>query len=181
MRYRWLAIAALVLAGLGAFAFLAPLSFLPGVSDAPPAGRAPPQFDRTVQVQGGRLVLPSVAGTPATVHFSVTNSGTSDTVYLTELIIEGAGRAEFFETAGPDMRPLVNVAVQPGATVRFDQGSAQIALADYGETIVPGQTLDMTLGFSDAGRITVPLRVESAVGQGGALRPDGVAVPSARP
>jgi copper(I)-binding protein len=181
MRYRWFAIAAVILAGVAAFAFLGPLSFLPGVSDAPSAGRTPPVFEQQVRAEGGRLVLPSVAGVPATVHFSISNSSGRDTFYLTGLAIEGAGRAAFFETAGPDMRPLVNVAVQPGASVRFDTASPQVALADYGENVVPGQVLDMTLEFGNAKQLTLPIRVESAIGPGGTVRPDGVAGASPRP
>lgn len=162
-----------VLAGAGVVAFWWPI--FPGAEDESQT-QAPlaPDFEQRVRVAGGQLVLPPVAGGPATIHFEVTNLGNANDVFIREVAIEHTGTAEFYETAGPDMRRLDQISISPGKTVSFGAQERQVVLANYDSTVVPGASVGMKLTLSDGQTLSVPLTVRSAVGQGGTTAPSGV-------
>lgn len=166
MRFRWYAVILGSFALLGGLAFLWPLNSLPELANPPTISATKPGKERSVQVQGGQLVLPPVAGTPAAVQFKVINIG-KNTVFLTGVAIENTTRSAIFETVGPDMRPLTNVALHPGDSVNFGLGSTRVVLSEYGEDVLPGRRLRMTLRFADNTTSSFPLTVTSAIGEDG--------------
>lgn len=169
MRTRWYAAALGTLAVVGVVAFVGPVGFWPEFTSTDPITASKPGKERSVSVEGGTFVLPSVAGTLAMVHFKVSNTGNQDTVFINGVSIENATKTDMFETVGPDMRPLTNVTIHPGETVDFGLDSNRLVRSNYGEDIQPGNTVQMTLRFADGETLTVPLEVTSAVRQGGAV------------
>lgn len=167
MSKTWFAVGLATLAVFGGIAFVGPVGFLPEVANPDTISATKPGKEQSVRVEAGRMVLPSVAGALAMVHFKVTNNGKNDTVFINGVAIENASRTDMFETVGPDMRPLTNIAVHPGETVEFGLDSNRLVRSDYGEDVLPGATVQMTLRFADSRTLSVPLKVVSAISQGG--------------
>lgn len=55
---KWRIVVVVILLVTAAVVFLGPLMFAPAISDAPAVADNAPRFERSVQVEDGRLVLP---------------------------------------------------------------------------------------------------------------------------
>lgn len=120
-----------------------------------------PDFEQTVAIEPGTLVLPTVAGAPATIHFDATNVGEKNAVYIRAVSIEHTDHATMFTPRGADIRRLSNVPIHPGETVTFGSATNQLVLSDYDSSVVPGTSLRMRIGLSNGQVVDVPLTVES--------------------
>lgn len=97
-------------------------------------------------------------------YLSITNNGK-----VAEALLAAsspvAARVEFHQTTIVDgmarMRPLSEVEIAPGATVRIAPGGIHLMLVDLKAPLTPGTTVPLTLEFRVAGRITVELNVEA--------------------
>jgi len=108
---------------------------------------------------------PTVAGMPMGVaYLSITNNGRTDDVLLAASS-PVAARVEFHQTTLTDgmarMRPLAEIVVPAGATVKVEPGGIHLMLVDLRAPLEAGKSVPLELQFRHAGRITVQLSIES--------------------
>ena len=76
-----------------------------------------------------------------------------------------AARVEIHHTTLVDgmarMRPLAEIPIPAGATVKIEPGGMHLMLVDLGAPLVAGKPVPLTLVFRVAGRVTVDLAVEA--------------------
>jgi copper(I)-binding protein len=123
------------------------------------------------QYEVGKLVIghpwsrPTAAGVSVGVaYLSVTNNGAQPEV-LTGASSPAAASVQFHETTISEgmarMRPLSEVTIPPGATVKLEPGAAHLMLVDLKAPLEPGKSVPLTLQFRNAGKITVQLAVDA--------------------
>ncbi|MEJ2458232.1 MAG: copper chaperone PCu(A)C [Novosphingobium sp.] len=127
------------------------------------AGTNGPNARPGIVVSDGRLVLPIVAGRPAAVYFSIRNDGT-DAATLAGVHVAEADKAEMHKTEGRTMSAVNSVALAPGETVAFAPGGYHVMAFGLPGTLKPGETVELTLTFSDGDKVPVPLRIETIGG-----------------
>jgi len=97
-------------------------------------------------------------------YFSITNRGKVADA-LVAASSPAAARVEIHQTSISDgmarMRPLREVVISPGATVKVESGGIHLMLVDLKQPLTPTATVPLTLRFREAGEITVQLSVES--------------------
>ena len=97
-------------------------------------------------------------------YFTITNRGKAEDV-LVAASTPAAERVEIHQTSISDgmarMRPLNEVAIAAGATVKVEPGGIHLMLVDLKQPLTPQVYVPLTLQFRAAGNITVQLRVES--------------------
>ena len=119
----------------------------------------------------GKLVIghpwsrPTPAGMPMGVaYLSITNKGTEPDV-LTGASSTGAASVQFHQTTISDgmarMRPLSEVTIAPGATVKVEPGHVHLMLVGLKAPLELGKFVPLTLEFRRAGSITVQLAIEA--------------------
>lgn len=123
------------------------------------------------QAQTGALLVdhawsrPTAPGMPMGVaYLSITNRGT----VADELIgasTPAAGSVEMHETSIVDgmarMRPIPQIAIPPGATVKVEPGGIHLMLVDLKAALERGKTVPLVLEFRHAGKVTVQLAIEA--------------------
>jgi len=76
-----------------------------------------------------------------------------------------AANVEFHQTTFADgmarMRPLPEIVIAPGQSVKIEPGGIHLMLVDLKSALVSGKPVPLTLEFRVAGRITVDLGVEA--------------------
>jgi len=108
---------------------------------------------------------PTAAGMPMGVgYLTITNHGkTADALIAARSPL--AGGVEIHQTTISDgvarMRPLAEVVIAPGTTVKIEPGGIHLMLVDLKEPLAPGKSLPLTLDFRRAGSLTVELKVEA--------------------
>jgi len=123
------------------------------------------------QYELGKLVIghpwsrPTAAGMPMGVaYLSITNNGTEPEV-LTGASSPAAASVQFHQTTISDgmarMRPLTEVTIAPGATVKLEPGAIHLMLVDLKAPLVAGKSVPLTLEFRNAGNITVQLTIDA--------------------
>jgi copper(I)-binding protein len=98
-------------------------------------------------------------------YLSITNNGkVADALLAASSPV--ATRVEIHQTTIIDgvarMRPLAEVGIAAGATVKIEPGGIHLMLVDLRTPLTAGKTVPLTLDFRVAGRITVDLKIESA-------------------
>ena len=119
-----------------------------------------PSGEPTIEI-GPARAAPPVAGSSQVV-LEVRNTGDgSDTI--TGAGTPAAVAAELHLTTIEDgraqMRPVDEVEVPPGQTVRFRPGDLHLMLVVPDQTVTVGGTFDLTLHFERSGDVTVPVSV----------------------
>lgn len=104
------------------------------------------------------------------IYFTVTNgSGTADT--LLSASADVAARTELHETrivqGMMQMRPLGELVLAPGETVRFKPGGKHVMLLGLRQPLTAGDAHQLTLTFAEAGAVTVTFTVRAAGGMSG--------------
>lgn len=123
------------------------------------------------QYELGKLVIghpwsrPTAAGMPMGVaYLSITNNG-SEAETLISASSPAAASVQFHQTTIADgmarMRPLAEITVAPGATVKIEPGGIHLMLVDLKAPLEPGKLVPLTLVFRKAGAITVQLAIEA--------------------
>jgi copper(I)-binding protein len=118
----------------------------------------------------GKLVIghPWSRATPAgmsmgVAYLSITNNGAQPEV-LTAASSPAAASVQFHQTTISDgmarMRPLTEVTIAPGATVKLEPGAIHLMLVDLKAPLEPGKSVPLTLEFRNAGKITVQLTID---------------------
>ena len=108
---------------------------------------------------------PTAAGMPMGVaYLAIANHGKSADA-LIAASSPAAARVEIHQTSLVDgvarMRPLTEVPIAAGASVKLEPGGIHLMLVDLKAPLTPGKAMPLTLEFRDAGRISVNLDVES--------------------
>ena len=123
------------------------------------------------QYEVGNLVIghpwsrPTAAGMSMGVaYLSITNNGTLTEV-LTGASSPAADAVQFHQTTISDgmarMRPLTELSIAPGATVKVEPGGIHLMLVGLKAPLESGKSVPLTLEFRHAGRITVQLAIEA--------------------
>ena len=97
-------------------------------------------------------------------YLSITNHGTAPDA-LVAASTPAAASVEFHETridgGMARMRPLTEIAVAPGATVKIQPGGIHLMLVGLEAPLELGKSIPLTLEFRAAGKITVELFIEA--------------------
>ena len=120
-----------------------------------------PDAQQGLAVSDGMLVLPAVKGNPGAAYFSLSN-GSDKAVTLAGISIDAAESAEMHETKNGKMGAVDQVDVAPGQTVKFERGGMHVMTFNLRPEVAAGNTVEMTLTFSDGGKLSAPLKVEAA-------------------
>jgi|SRR5688572_13180235 copper(I)-binding protein len=106
---------------------------------------------------------PTAPGMPMGVaYLTITNNGkVPDALVAASTPV--AARVEFHQTSFADgmarMRPLQEIVVAPGQTIKVEPGGIHLMLVELESALVTGASVSLTLQFRVAGRITVELSV----------------------
>jgi len=108
---------------------------------------------------------PTAAGMPMGVaYLTITNHGKVPDA-LVAASTPAAANVEFHQTSFTDgmarMRPLQEIVIAPGQSVKIEPGGIHLMLVDLRSALVSGKTVPLTLEFRVAGRITVELSIEA--------------------
>jgi copper(I)-binding protein len=111
----------------------------------------------------------TAAGMPMGVaYLSITNNG-KDADVLIAASTPAAARVEMHQTTITDgiarMRPLGELVIEPGSTVKIEPGGIHLMLVDLKAPLEAGKPVPLELTFRRAGRITLRLAVSGFVGQ----------------
>jgi iron complex outermembrane recepter protein len=123
------------------------------------------QYELGALVIGHPWSRPTAAGMPMGVaYLSITNNGKTPDA-LIAASSPAAARVEFHQTTFADgmarMRPLAEVAIPAGATVKIEPGGIHLMLVDLKTAFEIGKSVPLELQFRNAGKVTVALSVES--------------------
>jgi copper(I)-binding protein len=107
----------------------------------------------------------TAAGMPMGVaYLNITNLGKKADA-LIAASTPAAARVEMHHTTLVDgmarMRPLREIAIAAGATVKIEPGGIHLMLVDLKAPLVAGEPVPLTLEFRVAGRVTVELDVKA--------------------
>lgn len=111
-------------------------------------------------VSAARLVLPAVKGSPGAAYFAVAN-GSSGTIAIAAVSIDGAAKAEMHQTVGGTMTPVERIDIAPGTAVAFEPGALHVMAYDLADKLKPGTTTEMTITFADGDKVSSPVKIES--------------------
>jgi copper(I)-binding protein len=105
-------------------------------------------------------------------YFTLANDGETEDA-LIAASTPAAARVEFHQTTLADgmarMRPLAQISVSPGQTVKVEPGGIHLMLVQLSQSLVAGQQVPLTLEFRNAGKVEIQLRI----GNPPAARVDG--------
>ena len=116
----------------------------------------------------GVLMLPVVAGNPGAAYFELANTGETDAT-LAGVYVDGAETSEMHQTEGGSMSPVETVDVPAGGTVEFARGGLHVMAFGLPETLKPGDSVEMTLTFSDGDKLSIPLELQGVTGDAGGM------------
>ncbi|HET9629598.1 MAG TPA: copper chaperone PCu(A)C [Novosphingobium sp.] len=129
---------------------------------------AAPETKPGLALSGGKLVLPAVKGNPAAAYFTLAN-GSGKPVSIAAIEVAGAGMAMMHETkqvAGhSEMVMLDNPTIAPGASLVFARGGKHVMVMDPPADLKPGETVELTLTFSDGDKLSAPLGIVGPAGE----------------
>jgi iron complex outermembrane recepter protein len=122
------------------------------------------EFKAGALVVGHPWSRPTMPGMPMGVaYFTVTNNGAKADALL-RATTPAAASVEMHETRIEDgvarMRPLTEIEIAPGATIKVQPGGIHLMLVDLKQPLVRGTRVPLTLEFRAAGKVTVELAIE---------------------
>ncbi|RIV91901.1 copper chaperone PCu(A)C [Aurantiacibacter xanthus] len=131
-------------------------------SDENAAATSSPDAPAGISVTDGRLSLPAVKGNPAAVYFTIRNVS-EEPVTIRAVTVAGAGSAQLHETTEyggkMDMQELVQVPVQPGGEVVFEQAGKHVMAFDLDDDLAPGGETEVTLTFVNGDKVSFPAKL----------------------
>lgn len=109
--------------------------------------------------------LPVAAGIPTGVaYLTVTNNGPGEELLLGART-PAAESVHMHQTVTSDgiarMRPLTQLAIPPGGTIRIAPGGIHFMLMGLRKPLTVGEDIPLTLLFKNAGEVQVTIKVES--------------------
>lgn len=134
------------------------------------AVEAPPEGPAGITVTDGRFNMPTVAGNPGALYFTIANADAAATSILVAEVI-GAGRAELHQTAQVNgamtMQETLEVPVPAGETVKFAPGGLHVMAFDLDPSMAVGGETEVTLTFSNNDKLSFPVKILAAGDEGG--------------
>jgi hypothetical protein len=113
-----------------------------------------------LEVSDGYIQLPFLPMRPGAAYFVVTNKG-EKAVSLTGVSIDGAKKAEIHRTDGDSMASVEQIAMAPGASVRFEPGGLHVMVFDLDPGLPERASTNLTLIFADGDRVTAPIKIRT--------------------
>ncbi|MEG3179543.1 copper chaperone PCu(A)C [Sphingomonas sp. LT1P40] len=108
--------------------------------------------------------LPAVQGRPGAAYFNVKGGGSATS--LLAVSTAAAIRTELHEMKHEGgmmtMKPLKDVAIPAGQTVKFAPGGKHVMLFDIAPTVRAGTTVPLRLAFADGRTVEVTAAVKAA-------------------
>src|SRR5690606_27871943 len=104
---------------------------------------------------------PAVSGNPGAVYFDLVN-GTEAELIVRSASVAGAGQTMMHVTSETGMEEVLQVAVDPGQTFRFEPGGHHLMVSDLPATTVAGGEAEVTLTFAGGDKVSFPAEVRSA-------------------
>ena len=151
-------VSVLLAAALGACEAQAPEPAASGAADATPEN-AP-----GISLGDARVQLPVVPGRPGVAYFTVSQANGAPRK-LVGVHVEGAGRTELHQSQQEggvtSMKPVAEVAIEPGKTVKFEPGGYHVMLFD--PALTAGEPTELTVTFDNGDKASVAAAV-AAVG-----------------
>ena len=127
----------------------------PAPAEATPSPAASAQG---IVLSDARVQLPVVSGRPGAAYFTLTQA-TGAARKLTGVTVALAGRAEMHETVGGTMKPLSDVALTPGTTLKFEPGGKHVMLFDLDPKLRFQKEVALTVTLDDGERATAQAAV----------------------
>jgi periplasmic copper chaperone A len=127
-------------------------------SEAPEQAEGAPDAPDGITVANGRLMLPAVAGNPGAVYFDVENSSDRNMI-IRAVSVAGAGSAEMHNK---DMQMVLQSAVPPGGSTKFEPGGHHIMAMSLADTVTAGGEAEVTLTFVGGDKVSFPAEVRAA-------------------
>ena len=118
-----------------------------------------------LKLEGARLVLPVLKGSPGAAYFMLDNSRGA-TAVLMSISIEGAGKAEMHQMVDDKMNSVDRIEIAPGTSITFEPGKLHVMAFDLQDRLKPGGTTNITLTFADGDTLTAPAKIEAGGGGG---------------
>lgn len=129
-----------------------------------PAQEAAPDAPEGITVSGGWMALPAVAGNPAAVYFTVSNSSDRNRM-IRAVDVAGAGSAVMHQmdtwNLEPSMDEVMQLDIPAGESVEFKPGDYHVMAMDLDETLAPGGQTEVTLTFVGGDKISFPVEIRA--------------------
>ena len=125
---------------------------------------ATPENAPGIALTDARVQLPIVSGRPGVAYFTVSQANGAPRK-LVGVSVEMAGRAEMHTTQGDSMKPVSDVPLQPGSTIKFEPGGRHAMLFDLDPKLRFANQVDLTVTFDDGGKATVKAPVTTMAEQ----------------
>ena len=120
---------------------------------------AVPDAPEGISVSDGRLNLPAVAGSPASIYFTITNDGEESQMMRAASVL-GAEGAKFYETAEwsgqVDMQELLQVDVPAGESLVLEPGGKHVMVDSLPEGLEAGGEIEVTVSFVRGDKVSFP-------------------------
>lgn len=117
-----------------------------------------------IAVEGGWMSVAAVAGDPAAVYFSITNSGEGSKM-IAAADVAGAASAVLHEMGTWDMRPsmdeLLQLEIPVGETIAFAPGGLHVMAMQPGEELAIGGETEVTLTFVRGDKCSFPVEIRA--------------------
>lgn len=117
-----------------------------------------------IEVDGGWMSMAAVAGDPAAVYFTITNSG-DESKMIAAADVAGAASAALHEMGTwnlqPSMDEVLQLDVPAGESVTFEPGGLHVMAMEPGEDLVVGGETEVTLTFVRGDKCSFPAQIRA--------------------
>lgn len=117
-----------------------------------------------IEVDGGWMSMAAVAGDPAAVYFTITNSG-EESKMIAAADVAGAGSAALHEMGTwnlqPSMDEVLQLDVPAGESVAFEPGGLHVMAMEPGEELAVGGEAEVTLTFVRGDKCSFPVQIRA--------------------
>jgi copper(I)-binding protein len=132
------------------------------------AADATPENAPGIALGDARVQLPAVSGRPGVAYFSVSQANGAPRK-LVAVHVDGAGRSELHQTVQEggvsSMKPVAEVPIGPGRTVKFEPGGYHAMLFNLDPSLAAGKPAELTVTFDNGDKASVAASV-GTVGAG---------------
>lgn len=123
---------------------------------------ATPEDAPGITLSQARVQLPVVSGRPGVAYFTLTQANGAPRK-LVSVAVEMAGRAEMHESmqsgAMSAMKPVKEVAIHSGETLKFEPGGYHVMLFDLAPQLRFQKQVRLTVAFDNGDKASVPAPV----------------------
>lgn len=130
-------------------------------------GEVAPEGPPGLEVTGAWMNMPAVAGNPAAVYFTVSNSG-EESLTIRGVDVLGTESAMLHETLdGGGMGELAQLPVPAGGELVFAPGGKHVMAMGVGDSLAVGGETEVTLTFANGDKKSFPVSILAPGEQGG--------------